>query len=488
VKVRDITDARIARANLSTRVWSAAGEELGAGAEGLDSLAEFPGWSGTASDGMRHRISASSGRLRSASLAAGAAGDLLELHCGVLTTVQLAVVATVRTAEAAGMTVHDDGRVTAGRAGAAGTVAAVLSHVPAASGAVRSAEAALTAVLRAAMTTVSCLDTAFALQVHAVTSVEPGPDPAPAPVPVAPGTAGSWALSPDGVTDGVTDGVPEGVRVDPRLTGSVSPEVQEELLEVATAAAQELVLRGLDPGQTGVEVTTVGGAPGVVVGDITTADRITTLVSGTGSSDLGGLRDSAALAGRISAPGHATVAWHGYAAPGSLPEAALSGSARSGGTSLRGLQSTLREHSPQARLSVVGHSYGTRVIDEAAGDDIFALDADEIHLMGSPGMTAPTAGDLNLRATDGHAEVHVHKTPGDVIGLVADIPRIHGDDPADPDWGADSVNGVPPGQAPADRQWWETAMNLWGLTDLDVGDEHGSYCGDEKVLGALRGQ
>nr|WP_066586595.1 hypothetical protein [Corynebacterium provencense] len=186
MKVRDITDARIARANLSARVWSAAGEELGAGAEGLDSLAEFPGWSGTASDGMRHRISASSGRLRSASLAAGAAGDLLELHCGVLTAVQLAVVATVRTAEAAGMTVHDDGRVTAGRAGAAGTVAAVLSHVPAASGAVRSAESALTAVLRAAMTTVSCLDTAFALQVHAVTSVEPGPDPAPAPVPVAP--------------------------------------------------------------------------------------------------------------------------------------------------------------------------------------------------------------------------------------------------------------------------------------------------------------
>jgi hypothetical protein len=31
-------------------------------------------------------------------------------------------------------------------------------------------------------------------------------------------------------------------------------------------------------------------------------------------------------------------------------------------------------------------------------------------------------------------------------------------------------------------------MTLWGLTDLDVGDEHGSYCGDEKVLGALRGQ
>ena len=60
-------------------------------------------------------------------------------------------------------------------------------------------------------------------------------------------------------------------------------------------------------------------------------------------------------------------------------------------------------------------------------------------------MTAGSANDLNLRALDGDAEVHVSKKSGDMIGIMADEPQLHGDDPPDRDWGADYVNGKDPG-------------------------------------------
>ena len=115
-------------------------------------------------------------------------------------------------------------------------------------------------------------------------------------------------------------------------------------------------------------------------------------------------------------------------------------------------------------------------------------------------MTADSADDLNLRALDGDAEVHVYKKSGDMIGIMADEPQLHGDDPADRDWGADYVNGKDPG----DRSLWDRAKDalgpvgelvddgedlagsLWGLLDGDLGDEHSSYKTDENVLEALR--
>lgn len=522
MKIRDIAHAPLSAAAPATDRWTATGTQARDVAADLGDAGEFPGWAGDAATTLRHRTGLAAGRVQTLGDAAATTAELLDLHCRALDVIQRTVVATIGVAESAGMTVHPDGRVTAGSKNATGIAMKVLDHVPGTGNAVDAAEAAFTVILTGAMATVRTLDAALAAKITGTVAGLPGAGGTSAEI--TPGTAGEEARSPGLST--------EGVRIDAVLDESLTPELREEVLDIAEGAATELRARGLDPTEIPVTVTVVDGQLGTVIGDIDTAGKVTTLVAGTGSSDLGGLRDSAALAGRITGPGQATIAWHGYAAPESLAAAALSGRAESGGTALRGFQQQLRQRNPDARLSVVGHSYGTRVIDEAAGDGTVTLAADEIHLMGSPGMTADHASDLNLQATDGHAEVHVHKAEGDVIGLVADLPLLHGDDPADPDWGADFLDGEAagdrdrpdpargvvhragaagllgpfraPGQlgspsssgplgAPVGNLVDEItdaaggmADGLQGLFDLDVGDEHGGYRTDGKVLEALR--
>lgn len=467
MRIREITEAPLALASLTAGNWSDAGAQLLATASGLEEVSAFPGWTGDAAGRMRHRVATSAGRMQDAGNTAATTADLLDLHCRILSGIRAAVLTVIGLAEGAGMAVHPDGRVTAGMLRAAGGAADV-------------AAAAFTATLRTAVASVHTLDAALAAK---LTGIVGGLSPTPQTIPArtTPGMTGIKALSPARVTDGV--------RIDAGLSATLPPEVREKVLAIAEGAAGELRVRGLDPAEIGVTATTVGGEIGVVIGDIGTADKVTTLVSGMGSGDLGGLRESAALAGRITGPGQATVAWHGYAAPGDSDYlgAAGSGRAAGGGPALRSHQSELRKNNPDARLSIVGHSYGTRVIDEAAGDAALPLEADEIHLMGSPGMTADSADDLNLRAVDGDSEVHVHRHPGDIIGLVADDPLIHGDDPSDPGWGADFINGEEPGK---DEGLWGDLKDLgasaWGLTDLDPGNEHSSYRTDERVLEELR--
>jgi len=276
------------------------------------------------------------------------------------------------------------------------------------------------------------------------------------------------------------------IGIDKTLMTTLSLEERDKLLDHAVGAVRELELRGIDPGKTGVSLVELSGAPSVVVGNMTTADKVTTLVSGTGSSSPTGLRDSAAFAGRIASPSHAVVAWHGYSAPPDLLHAAQNARAVGGGRALRQFQDSLRSHNPDARLSVVGHSYGATVVGSAASKPDAALDADEIHVMGSPGMQASSADDLAIRAHDGHAEVRVHQEPGDPINFVADLPFIHGADPADLDFGADSTNGRPISTAPSLLgQLTGIVSDAW-LIGHRGGDAHSDYRGDERVLEELR--
>lgn len=490
MRIMDIADAPVAAASMVSDRWSVAGTETGSVATGLDLVADFPEWEGSASDSMRTRLAATSGQLRGISGTADTVSGLVDGHCSFLTVTQAIVKTTIALAEGVGMTVHGNGRVTSGRMGAAGVGMLALDILPGAGAAVDAAETGFTVALRGAMTAVAAADAGAAAAVTAAVLFDTGGKGAPGAV--FPGARGRSVESPDGIADGV--------RIDRALDASLTPEGREQVLEIAGEAVRELRGRGLDPAEVGVEMTMDGGRLGTVLGDIDTADKITTVVSGTGSGGVSGLKDATAFAGRFTGPGQATVVWRDWSPPTNLLGAAFSGRAEAAGPTLRAHQSALRERNPDAELSIVGHSYGTRVIDEAAGDDILPLEADRIHLLGSPGMTADSADDLNLRALDGHAEVHVHKNPGDVIGLMADEPQIHGADPADRDWGADYVNG----RDPAARGAWDRAKDalgpvgkliddgedlagsLWGLLDGDLGNEHGSYKTDEKVLQELR--
>ena len=86
----------------------------------------------------------------------------------------------------------------------------------------------------------------------------------------------------------------------------------------------------------------------------------------------------------------ATMVWLGYRTPSNLFRAVVRTSAERGGPALAraldGLAVARQAVAAQpARTTVVAHSYGTYVVDEAA-DEPGRLAADAVVLLGSPGM------------------------------------------------------------------------------------------------------
>jgi hypothetical protein len=147
-----------------------------------------------------------------------------------------------------------------------------------------------------------------------------------------------------------------------------------------------------------------GDRVAVSFGDLDAAEAVALVVPGVGTSpedDLaavaGDARDLAAAARRAD-PGMAVaaIAWLGYRAPHSVPALLTRGAAGRGGVLLDGALTGLAGARTSAgaalpRTTVVGHSYGTVVLDEAA-DRPGRLDADAVVLLGSPGMEDDAAG------------------------------------------------------------------------------------------------
>ncbi len=136
----------------------------------------------------------------------------------------------------------------------------------------------------------------------------------------------------------------------------------------------------------------------LALGDLDSADDVALLVPGIGNApddDVGRLAGDAedlAAAARVAAPGStvATVVWLGYRTPNTPWETAGRAAATRGGAalsaSLAGLAAArARAGAPRARTTVLAHSYGSVVVDEAA-DVPGRLAADAVVLLGSPGM------------------------------------------------------------------------------------------------------
>lgn len=487
MNIHDLADAPIGLAMGTSKVWRTTGSQMGNTADNLRAISAFPGWTGKAAEGMSQRVAAIAGRTNDASDAADTIGILLGLHTTALAVFQGTVVLTIGLATTAGMTVHSDGTVTPKHSGIGGAVWTVgETLIPAVKAGREGAAVALTAVLHMAMLKVQEIDAMLAKIVAAAAAVDFAPMATMGAIDTPTPNGSASALSPSGAPPVVVvEDIIDAIHIDPVLYEQISSKTLSDATNYAIGAARELQLRGLDPTEIGIHLTQVNGALSVIVGDIDTADKVTTLVSGTGSSDPTRLGDSSALAGRITGPGQATIAWHGYSAPKDLASAASPTLARVGAPSLQLLQRSLRDRNPNAHLSIVGHSYGTAVID-SAGSSPTPLEADEIHLMASPGMTSGSASALNLHARDGHAEVHVHRNVGDPITLAAKIPWILGNDPSTPQFGADSVNG----RDPKDNggvlgSWYDGLTDLRRTIDGDL-RAHSNYRGDEKVLEALR--
>ncbi|MGW6022959.1 alpha/beta hydrolase [Streptomyces sp. NPDC055099] len=150
----------------------------------------------------------------------------------------------------------------------------------------------------------------------------------------------------------------------------------------------------------------------------------------------------------------AVVAWVGYTTPVGLgPDAATGRLAQAGAPRLaRFVQGLTATGAP--RPAVFCHSYGSVVCGLAAPE----LPASDLVVLGSPGMRADNVADLRTSA-----RVWVAKDDSDWIG---DVPNVelfglgHGEDPADPGFGARRV--------PAERAEGHTGYFAPGTDSLQA--------------------
>ncbi|KUI48408.1 hypothetical protein AU198_20775 [Mycobacterium sp. GA-1199] len=169
------------------------------------------------------------------------------------------------------------------------------------------------------------------------------------------------------------------------------------------------------------------GHAAVSIGDPDTASHSATLVPGTGQ-DLAAFEGSdgksldmfrAALDADPSLTMNdvAVTTWMGYDRPMDLGQAAFPGRAETGGAALSTFIDGMHaSHAgPPAIDTVIGHSYGSTLVGGAAsGGNHLAVE--NVIGVGSPGMLAGHASDLNL---DAGANVYATRAQHDIIHLVA---------------------------------------------------------------------
>ncbi len=183
------------------------------------------------------------------------------------------------------------------------------------------------------------------------------------------------------------------------------------------------------------------GHGAVAIGNPDYAKRNAILVPGTGQ-DLSAFDDGdqksvrmydAALRAdpTLGAGEVAVTTWMGYERPMNLFEAASPDRARAGAAALDSFQDGQRaSHVGGPSIdTVIGYSYGSTEVGAAATGG-HHLDADNVIAVGSPGMLAHHAGDLNL--TPG-ANVYAMRAPNDIIELATGLTL--GRDPAAPEFG-----------------------------------------------------
>lgn len=224
--------------------------------------------------------------------------------------------------------------------------------------------------------------------------------------------------------------------------------------EVRSLAAQYPDARLL-PSSDGVILT---------FGNIETAPSVTTVVPGVGSASPTSWSEYAARTQRL-AGGGAGILWLDYRAPSNIAVAAATHAAATGGGRLQDFQAELRRRAArlgnEPQLTVVAHSYGSVVAGQAAKSP--GLNADALVVMGSPGVGASHASELDLRGDD--PQVIAVTSPTDPIGLaVGSTSGVHGPDPADPRFGAEVWPGVG-----GHSDYWSDAELVARLNSLRTG-------------------
>jgi pimeloyl-ACP methyl ester carboxylesterase len=206
----------------------------------------------------------------------------------------------------------------------------------------------------------------------------------------------------------------------------------EDLQEAITGQAptgQDYYLLGYDSAGDGKAIVSVGNPD--------EADNTVVYVPGTGG-DLDGaggndLRRAETMAGdAFQIPGSgetAVIMWLDYDAPDNpLTDSPSLSYAEDASEPLASFMGGLdaANHDPEGTTTtVMGHSYGTTVIGQAASEH--GLDTDQIVAVASPGMTVDHARELGIDPDDFYSTT----APGDIIGAAAEASLILGPDPND---------------------------------------------------------
>jgi hypothetical protein len=238
-----------------------------------------------------------------------------------------------------------------------------------------------------------------------------------------------------------------------------------ETAEYGGPPAQQLLLLGLDNAGDGKAI--------VAVGNPDTARHTAVVVPGVGT-ELDGMRGQIDRARAIQIQANrltpvegndvAVIAWLGYDTPG--PDGSAIGYSHAQEAAPRldqfinGLD--IAHVSGPSHLSVLGHSYGSTVVGEAAsqGD---GLTVGDIITAGSPGMHVNTAAELQIDPR------HVWAGAGDeddISGDLGSIPGIHDNEPSDPDFGANQYHVDTHGHS---DYWQEGSLSLQNQAAIVVG-------------------
>ncbi|MFD7845939.1 alpha/beta hydrolase [Nocardia sp. NPDC059764] len=213
----------------------------------------------------------------------------------------------------------------------------------------------------------------------------------------------------------------------------------EALTRVAGYEALEQQLGPVLGGRLLLAVDTAGHGA-IALNNPDTAANVATFVPGTGSplTAIGvGVRRVRALLGAAerSDPAARTsvIAWYGYDAPPDLAGALGDRRADAGALALDRFESGLRaSHLGLAsHQTVLGHSYGSTVIG-AAASGANTLAADDVVLVGSPGIEVDNVSELRLMGIPaGHNSGHVYATadPADPVPVFGQL--VHGVNPVD---------------------------------------------------------
>ncbi|MFK0290885.1 alpha/beta hydrolase [Streptomyces sp. NPDC090442] len=193
----------------------------------------------------------------------------------------------------------------------------------------------------------------------------------------------------------------------------------------------------------GIDTKARDGRAVVSQGNPDTARNVAVQVPGT-DNDLTNVDDQIDRVDRLQQAAQdkgggestAVVSWLGYDAPEVDGSMATTGRADAAAGDLRSFTHGLREShtGERAHMTVLGHSYGSTVVGDAAAHSN-GIDADDVVVVGSPGMTVDHAKDLQMDPN----HVWAGWAPDDIVSTVASNKTL-GENPAEQDFGGKIFN------------------------------------------------